>query len=63
MCFLKYFPMAIKNAVSGSISEKLNKEKKIIFTNTIMEEPTLIPKKELTDLIKDWYDIDLIGDN
>jgi hypothetical protein len=55
--------MAIKNAVSGSISEKLNKEKKIIFTNTIMEEPTLIPKKELTDLIKDWYDIDLIGDN
>lgn len=85
MCFLKYFPMAIKNAVSGSrgISEKLNKEKKDYFhqydygraninsekeldeknnqLTTLWQES--FPKKELTDLIKDWYDIDLIGDN
>lgn len=85
MCFERYFPMAIKNAVSGSrfISNEFNKYNEKYFhqydngRQNIKEAIELInknkeltylwkesfPDRQITDLVQDWYDIDLIGEN
>ena len=83
--FLKYFPMAIDKAVSGSrvTSDKLNKtndsryfhqydlgrpnlNKEIELESKNNTLQTLwqntFPDREITDLVKDWYDIDLMGE-